>query len=121
MKRLRYLLTALLLLTYVGQSLATVGAPCFMMSSTPNDLGSDLSSMDHAAHHSAAMDDAGAASESCCEGGGFCSMSHCQSVVALPDTALVRAVGYIAVYGNAVSLLSPVLSSDSLFRPPISR
>jgi hypothetical protein len=121
MRPLRYLLTLLLLSVYVGQSLAAVGAPCFMMNSTPTQLSGDMADMDHAAHHMASMEEAVAASDSCCEGGGFCSMSHCQSVVALPDTALIGAASYVAVYRDTSSFLSLRLPSGSLYRPPISR
>jgi hypothetical protein len=117
MKQTRHLFVMLLLLAYTGQSLVAVGAPCFMMPSSSPDSAVDTVGMDHSGH-----DMSGEAADSgsgCCDGGGFCSMSECQSAVAVPlfvppwDTA--HPISFIL----AQTASAPILHSSSLYRPPI--
>ena len=117
----RRLLILLLLLTYTGQSLAAVGAPCFTMGSAAGESSADMTGMDHSAHTMAmAPHEALDAGSSCCEGGGFCTMSQCQSVAALPETTALNTATYLAIYHDVSSFVSFSFSSDSLYRPPIS-
>lgn len=115
----RRLLILLLLLTYTGQSLAAVGAPCFTMGSA---AGAAMTGMDHSAHNMALAPDntLDSTGSSCCEGGGFCTMSQCQSVAAVPETTGLNTANYLAIYHDVSSFVSFSFSSDSLYRPPIS-
>ena len=121
MKRFRYLITSLLLLAYMGQSLAAVAVPCFTMGSETGDMSTTLAGMDHAGHHREPVEQTATDSESCCDSGGFCSMSQCQSAVALTEAALSGAASYVAIHNDAPSFSPLNLSWTSLYRPPISR
>jgi len=107
----------LLLLAYTGQSLAAVGAPCFMMSSSSQGSAGDMMVMDHSGH-----DMPGQAADSgsdCCDGDGFCSMSECQSAVAVPLFLPPVAASEPVVYYGALAVPAPLLQSSFLYRPPI--
>jgi hypothetical protein len=121
MKPFRQLLATLLLLAYVGQSLAIVAMPCSVSIPGSADTSTAMAGMDHAGHYMDAPPQAAADRQGCCEGGGFCSMSHCQSVAALPETSASPGITYVASYRAADSLSSPVHPAASPFRPPISR
>lgn len=118
----RRLLILLLLLTYTGQSLAAVGAPCFTMGSAAGESSAAMTGMDHSAHNMALAPDntLDSTGSSCCEGGGFCTMSQCQSVAAVPETTGLNTANYLAIYHDVSSFVSFSFSSDSLYRPPIS-
>ena len=119
MGRFRYIVTLLLLLTYAGQSLAGVGASCSNMGSASGEMSAGMHDMDHSGHD---MESASQVSgDSCCDGGGFCSMSHCQSVAALTDTGFAGAIAHAAVYHDARPFSSLNSFSGSHYRPPISR
>jgi hypothetical protein len=121
MERIRHIIISLLLLAYMGQSLAAVAMPCFNMGSAPGDMSGVMSGMDHSDHHMASVGQADTGSESCCDSGGFCSISQCQAVVALTVAALPGVASYAAIH-NEASPFSPLnLSYASLYRPPISR
>ena len=121
MERFRHIVISLLLLAYMGQSLAAVAMPCFNMGSAPGDMGGAMAGMDHSDHHMASAEQAVTDSESCCDSGGFCSMSQCQAVVALTVATLPGVAVYAAILNDA-PLFSPLnVSSASLYRPPISR
>ena len=121
MERFRNLIISLLLLAYMGQSLAAVAMPCFAMGSAPGEISGAMSGMDHSGHHMAPVEQADTGSESCCDSGGFCSISQCQAVVAL-TVATLSAVAVDAAIHNDAPLFSPLnVSSASLYRPPISR
>ena len=117
MERFKHMISLLLLLAYVGQSLAVVGAPCSMPDA--GAMSAVMDSVDHSAHHEqpGGADSGGG----CCDGGGFCSMSHCQSVAALPPSDLFSGVATATNYRESLSLLSPDNTPDSLYRPPASR
>jgi len=121
MKRRRQIIALLLLLAYAGQSLAAVGAPCFMSASAPGDISTDVAAVDHATHHMPSTGQANDAGEGCCEGGGFCSMSHCQSAAALPATVVASAPHYFTGYCQVAAFSSCSNPLDSLYRPPIFR
>ena len=123
MKRFRHMITSLLLLAYMGQSLAAVAMPCFTMASgsASGDMSAAVAGMDHSGHHMAPVEQAATGSENCCDGGGFCSMSQCQAVVALTGATLPGAASYAAIHHDA-SPFSPLkLPRASLYRPPIPR
>jgi hypothetical protein len=124
MDRFRHMITSLLLLACMGQSLAAVAMPCFTMGSgsAPGEMSAAMAGMDHAAHHTASVEQAATAGgESCCDSGGFCSLSQCQAVVALTEATLPGVATYAAIH-NEASPFSPLnISSASLYRPPISR
>jgi len=121
MKRFRHLFTSLLLLAYMGQSLAAVAMPCSSMGSAPDEVSAPVVGMDHSAHHLQSVELTDTGGESCCDSGGFCSMSQCQAVVALTEATLSGVATYAAI-PNEASPFSPLnLSSGSLYRPPISR
>ena len=121
MGRFRHTIISLLLLAYMGQSLAAVAMPCFNMGSAPGDMSGVMSGMDHSDHHMVPVEQADTGSESCCDSGGFCSISQCQAVVAL-TVATLPGVAVDATIHNDASLFSPLnISYASLYRPPISR
>ena len=121
MKRFRYLITSLLLMAYMGQSLAAVAVPCFAMGSASGEMSAAMAGMDHSGHHIASVDQTVTGSESCCDSGGFCSMSQCQAAVALTEATLSGAASYAAIHNDAPSFSPLNLSWASLYRPPISR
>ena len=121
MKRFRHLITLLLLLAYVGQSVAVSGAPCFMMGAASGAMSADMAGMNHSGHDMGSPEQVVADGSSCCDGGGFCSMSHCQSIAGLAETAVSDTVTYTGVRLDTASFSSPSFSSGSLYRPPISR
>ena len=111
-RRIKTLTSLLLLLAYLGQSLAVVGAPC----APPAEPGMAMAAMDHSGHDMSADD----ATHDCCDNGGFCSMSHCLAAaavpVSLPPTALPL------VHSQPLPAYSPLPANrlESLFRPPIA-
>ena len=120
MKRFRHLFISLLLLAYMGQSLAAVAMPCFTMAAGSGAMSADMAGMDHSGHSMAPVEQT-VAGGSCCDSDDFCSMSQCQAVVALVEATPSGAVTYAAVH-NGAPLFSPLnISSASLYRPPISR
>ncbi|RLA46042.1 MAG: hypothetical protein DRQ97_08505 [Gammaproteobacteria bacterium] len=121
MKRFRHLITSLLLLACMGQSLAAVAMPCFTMSSAPGEMSAAMVGMDHSDHHMASVEQTSTGGESCCDSGGFCSMSQCQAVVALVETTLSDAAIYAAMHNDALLFSLVNASSASRYRPPISR
>lgn len=121
MKRFRHMITSLLLLAYMGQSLAAVAMPCFTMGSAPGEMNADMAAMDHSGHHMASVEQTSTDNKNCCDSGGFCSMSQCQSVVALTEATQSGAFTYAAVRNDAPPFSHFMVSSDSLYRPPISR
>ena len=120
MEPVRHCMTLLLLLAYVCQSLAAVGAPCAMMAPASPEISAAMPGMDHSGHAMGSADQAAAGSGNCCESG-FCSMSQCQSVAALPGTLDSGNVNPAIVYGDARTISSHSYIPTSLFRPPISR
>ncbi len=121
MEHFRHLIISLLLLLYMGQSLAAVAMPCFTTDSAPGETGNPMADMGHPNYHMASVEPTAPGSGSCCDGEGFCFMSQCQVVVALTVATLSGAATYMAIHNN-VSLFSPLnASSGSLYRPPISR
>ncbi|MDH3991649.1 MAG: hypothetical protein OEV47_01995 [Gammaproteobacteria bacterium] len=115
MKQTRHLFVVLLLLAYSGQSLVAVGAPCFMMSSSSQGSAVDMVGMDHSGHDMSGQ----AADSGCCDGGGFCSMSECQSAVAVPLFVPPWDVAHPISFIGAQTASAPILQSSSLYRPPI--
>jgi hypothetical protein len=121
MERFRHMIISLLLLAYIGQSLAAVAMPCFTMGSASGEMSNTLAGMDHSGHPMTSVEQAATGSENCCDSDGFCSMSQCQAVVALTVATLSGGATYAAIR-NDVPLFSPLnISSVSLYRPPISR
>jgi len=127
MKRFLDRLCIVMVFVYSTQSLLAVGAPCFMAASSAaagaDHSGHDMASMPRGDHamggmdhrdHAMAQMDAGA----CCEGG-LCSMSHCQTAVAMPASLLPRQTFDTPLYpgANAPALPEPGLASP--YRPPI--
>jgi hypothetical protein len=121
MERFRHLIISLLLLAYMGQSLAAVAMPCFNMGSAPSDMSGAMSGMDHSGHHMGSVEQAATGSESCCDSDGFCSISQCQAVVALTVAILPGAAVDAAIHNDALLFSSLNIPSGSLYRPPISR
>ena len=120
MEPVRHCMTLLLLLAYVCQSLAAVGAPCVMMAPAAPEISAAMPGVDHSGHAMGSVDQAEAGSGNCCESG-FCSMSQCQSVAALPGTPDSGNVNPAIVFGDALAVSSYNYTSTALFRPPISR
>ena len=110
----------LLLLAYAGQALVATGAPCFMMasSSSSSAMSTDMPGMDHSGHTMPGSDQADAEA-GCCDGAGFCSISECQSMAAMP----ISLVDAAAVPATAQLSASPIsrfsLDTSPLYRPPI--
>ena len=121
MKRFRHLITSLMLLAYMGQSLAAVAMPCFTMGSASGEMSAAMSGMDHSGHYMAPVEQTATGSESCCDSDGFCSISQCQAVVALTAATLPAAANYAAIHNNNPPFLPLNVSYASLYRPPISR
>ena len=121
MERFRHLIISLLLLAYMGQSVAAVAMPCFAMGSAAGEVSGAMAGMDHSGQPMASMGPTTTGSESCCDSDGFCSISQCQAAVALTVATLPGAATYAAIR-NDTPLFSPLnISSVSLYRPPISR
>jgi hypothetical protein len=117
MERVRYCMMLLLLLAYVGQSIAAVGAPCAMMAPASSEINAAMPGMDHSGH---AMGSADQADASCCDSG-LCSMSQCQSLAALPGSLDSANVNPAIVYGGVRAISSPSSTKTPLYRPPIFR
>ena len=115
----RQIIALLLLLVFTGQSLAAVGAPCFMSASIPGEISTDVAAVDHSAHHMVSTGQADDAAQGCCEGGGFCSMSHCQSAAAVPGTVVAIPPHCFTDYRNVAGFSSCSNPLESLYRPPI--
>lgn len=123
MERFRHMIISLLLLAYMGQSLAAVAMPCFTLGSgsAPGEVSVAMAGMDHSAHPMISVEQAVTGGENCCDNDGFCSMSQCQAVLALTAATLSSAATYAAIH-NDVPLFSPLnVSTGSPYRPPISR
>jgi hypothetical protein len=121
MERFRHIITSLLLLACMGQSLAAVAMPCFTVGSAPGETSDEMAGMDHSGHQMAYAEQTATGSENCCDSDGFCSMSQCQAVVALVEATLSAAATYATIHNDAL-LFSPINASPaSLYRPPISR
>jgi hypothetical protein len=116
----------LLLLVYTGQSLAAIAVPCGMMGAAGDvaagmDLVAGMAAMNHAGHQMSSDDAQQQAGDNgCCESG-FCSMSHCQSVAALPQLPPPAMLVMQAVLHDIALVSSLHNTADTLFRPPISR
>lgn len=123
-----------LLVAYLSQSLAAVGAPCLMLDAategasaatdfpmSADPLAGDMQHMGHAGHDRGPVENAKAGGNSSCCDGGFCSLSHCQSVAVLPQSVLPGVPVPVAIYRD-FSGFAPLNSSPvSPYRPPISR
>jgi hypothetical protein len=122
MKTTRNWMICLLLLAYVGQSLAAVVSPCAMMA--PNDAGALAvdAGMDHSGHRmsAGAIADVTADAGSCCDGG-LCSMSQCQSAAALVPTLFTVSSTMVLLIAEVQNTTTPIAPSGSPYRPPISR
>ena len=115
------MIIALLLLAYMGQSLAAVAMPCFTMTAGTGAMSAAMAGMDHSGHSMASVEQTAAGGGNCCDSDDFCSMSQCQAVVALVEATPSGAATYAAVH-NGAPLFSPLnISSAALYRPPISR
>ena len=121
MRRFRHITVLLLLLAYAGQSMAMLAMPCFMMGEASTAMSSDMTGMDHAGHDMGSDDTAASDATSCCEGGSFCSVNHCQSMVALADITVFATNTFAPARRDAVPFSSLDLSLVSLYRPPITR
>ena len=112
MNSLRHVIVLVLLLAYTGQSLLAVGASCAMNAGPTQEMAG----MDHSDHHDMAPATEGGVS--CCDGG-FCSMSHCQSVAAMPQSETGDRVDCPGSWSHVFLLSSTGLTVDPFFRPPI--
>lgn len=129
MNQIRKFMTLLLLVAYIGQSLAASAVPCLVMGSANSASTSELATagfigqpaMTHAEHHMDGSEQADTASDNSCCDGGLCSMSLCQSVAAVPQALLCAGLAYAAVYSGLAPVSSPTHLSTFLYRPPISR
>ena len=101
-----------LLLAYTGQSLLAVGASC-AMSAGP---AQERAAMDHSDHHD--MAPAAEGGVNCCDGG-FCSMSHCQSVAAMPQSEASDRLNSPGSWSYVFLQSSTGLAVYPFFRPPI--
>jgi hypothetical protein len=119
MKRARPLLTLLLTLLCLGQSVLVVSAPCSMLDQDSVPAAADAGDMLHAGHHMDSAATADADAGDCCQAGGYCSIGGCVSLLAL--TPAVFATPPIASpYPYLLPLpTSPSHRPDALFRPPI--
>lgn len=122
-KQLRSFIVALVLLTFTGQTLATVAVACSGMEAGSPHAG-PVVDMGHAAH---VMSDGPDSSETdaspvdCCADA-FCAMNHCLSAPAFGVTTGFRfhASG-TGILNTAHSLSYRPPAARSLFRPPITR
>ena len=122
-------MVCLLLLAYVGQSLAAITTPCAMMdpassaesSTVGNDAGVMPAGMDHSGHYMTAEVPAGVDVASNCCDGGLCSMSHCLAVAAILPAGYSALVPVAPAHGSVLPVFSPFGLPTSLYRPPISR
>ncbi len=128
MKRFLDRLCIVMVLVYSTQSLLAVGAPCLMSISSPaasaDHSGHDMASMPHSDHAMGGMDHRDHAvtqmdASACCEGG-LCSMSHCQTAVAMPASGLPRQAFDTPLYPGAIPPALPQPGLESPFRPPIA-
>lgn len=113
------MIALLLLVAYLGQSLLAVGAPCFMSGPDTGGEFGVLADSGHAGHHMDTVDQFEAGDSGCCDGG-FCSMSHCQSVAALPAGNVTCGMTCSAAFIPSFFSASPNHTAASLYRPPIS-
>jgi hypothetical protein len=120
MERVRYYMTLLLLLAYVGQSLVAVGAPCAMMAPASFEISAAMPGMDHSGHGMGSADQVDASGGNCCDSC-LCSMSQCQSQAALPGSLDSANVNPAIVYGAARAISPPSSTTTPLYRPPIFR
>lgn len=118
MKLLRQYFVLLLLLAYTGQALVATGAPCFMMASSSAVMSADMPGMDHSGHTMPGSEQAGAGAD-CCDGAGFCSISECQSVVAMPIALVHATAAPVSTQVTAQCVSPPSLDISPLYRPPI--
>ena len=118
MKLLRQYSVLLLLLAYTGQALVATGAPCSMMASSAAAMSSDMPGMDHSGHTMPGSEQAGAEAD-CCDGAGFCSISECQSVVAMPISPVHATAAPVSTQVAAQHISPPSLDISALYRPPI--
>ena len=117
MEPARRRLSVILLFLWLVQSAAATGAPCPV--SQDSGTGTDLAGMAHAGHHGAMPDQPDTAGTGCCDGGGLCSMSHCFSVAALPQSLLTQGISPALPSLAGAALRPPVHPPESPYRPPI--
>jgi hypothetical protein len=120
MERVRHYMTLLLLLAYVGQSLAVVGAPCATMAPASSEISAAMPGMDHSGHVMGSSEQVDASGGNCCDNG-LCSMSQCQPLAALPGSLDSANVNPAMFYGAARAISSPCSTTTPLYRPPIFR
>jgi len=115
------ILALLLTLVCMCQGWAVNAMPCAAMAGgAAAGSAHDMAGMSHADHQmdSAATHDGTGAS--CCDGG-LCSMSHCQSSVALPPAHPAGSPQYLQSYADSGAPAFPPNPVYTLYRPPISR
>jgi hypothetical protein len=119
----RHIIVALLMMVFIGQSVAAVNISCSMMDAETPGMG-QMVGMDHSAHTMQELADSSSKSDTssvdCC-GDALCSMSHCVG----SSTFSVATSSQFDFYGTSVlntrysmSYLAP--EALSLFRPPIT-
>lgn len=100
----------------LAQGLMAAASPCPGVM----DSGMAMSEMDHSMHDMAAMSDAAAPSQPCCDGDGLCSMPGCLATVALPGLQMLNLPPAAIALSNSHPLRTPERTLDTHFRPPIS-
>ena len=111
----KLLITTLMLLAFIGQTVAVAAVPCFMNQTTLQMSPSDSSTMtDHSMHQ--VEKDADAECHSDCS----CPMATCLSVLISSDTVVNSTVNVKQSFDVPTSL-DIVSSTNSLYRPPITR
>jgi len=124
MSKFRKPLLLILLLAFTGQGLVANALPCQMpLNNQANTGASDITAIDHSAHHmpaAAAQAADNNSGENCCDMG-VCAMSHCQSAVTLPLDYFASSAEFTPVFSGHNTAAAPSGVNDSLYRPPISR
>lgn len=111
----------MMLLTFIGQSVATVNPSCSMSDNSGEMPMSSMDGMDHSAHAMHGLADIDQSASDCCEDV-TCPMSSCIGSLSMSaTTGMQDSMPYASVLNAeyTVSYLTPSL--HSLFRPPISR
>jgi len=115
--RYRNIIVAILMMTFIGQAVASTNASCQSQPSQPQEQMMDSAIMDHSQHIGLNASSTAAAIECCldCD----CSLGGCTTAV-LPASQPVFASNLTSLTSSYNELTENPLAF-SLFRPPISR
>ena len=117
-----HIILTLLLLAFIGQSVASVGVPCSMPDQSSNTSMTmlDMDGMDHSTHTNGA-DDVEKSIDTCCDDYRSCPTNGCISTMMLSGTCNVPGVHMSSNKMDFYKMAFVEAITPPLYRPPTSR